>query len=236
MPAELVYPFHGLHPRVDLRCLSVPSRYADADLTSITDATKSQADALLGARELVSRIIDGRSASLVLLGSPGVGKSHLAAACCHAATLIANARWRMDRNQANLDHAKGRLSYRPSASYPPTAARWVNVPSLLVDVKAEMNLDRDEQQQTTFARALRHDQALVVLDDLGRERISEWTGELVYVIVNDRYEAGLPTIATSNLTVEELVTAGYWPAISRLAQDGRLVEIKAPDQRLRRAR
>ena len=74
-----------------------------------------------------------------------------------------------------------------------------------------------------------------MLDDLGRERISEWTGELLYVVVNDRYERGLPTIATSNLTVEELVAAGYWPAISRLAQDGRLVEIKAPDQRLRRA-
>lgn len=232
MPAE--YPFHGLRPH-DLRCPSVPTRYAEADLTSLPDATKSQADALLGARELVRRVIDGRPASLVLLGSPGVGKSHLAAAACRAVYQASAIRWRMERNADNLDHATGRAFGRARWSEPPTAALWVNVPSLLVDVKAEMNLDRTEQQSTTFARSLRHEKALVVLDDLGRERISEWTGELVYVIVNDRYEAGLPTIATSNLTVEELVAAGYWPAISRLAQDGRLVEIKAPDQRLRRA-
>jgi DNA replication protein DnaC len=94
-----------------------------------------------------------------------------------------------------------------------------------------MNLD--EQTVTTWMRSLRGHEGLVVLDDIGRERISEWTGELLYTVVNDRYEFRLPTIATSNLSAQELVAAGYWPAISRLAQDGALVEIKAPDFRLR---
>lgn len=231
MPADR--PFHGL-AHGELRCPTVPSRYAAADLTALPDGTRTQADALVGARDLVARVIAGRPASLVLLGSPGVGKSHLAAAACHAVHLASMIEWRMARNQANLDHATGR-TWMPSRPEPKRGAVWVNVPSLLVDVKAEMSLDRTEQERTRFARSLRSLPALVVLDDLGRERISEWTGELLYVVVNDRYEAGLPTIATSNLTVEELVASGYWPAISRLAQDGRLVEVKAPDQRLRRA-
>lgn len=229
MPAD--FPFHGLTVN-DLVCSTVPDRYRTARLTALPDGTRTQADALTGARELVAAILAGRPASLVLLGSPGVGKSHLAAAACHAVTAHRMAEWRMDANRANLDHAMGR-GWFTRHQRPADPALWVNVPSLLIDVKAEMGAE--DRHQTAFARSLRTRRGLVVLDDLGRERVSEWTGELLYVIVNDRYESGLPTIATSNLTIEELVTAGYWPAISRLAQDGRLVEIKAPDQRLRRA-
>lgn len=231
MPAD--FPFHGLSHR-DLRCESVPSRYEFSDLTVIPDGTKSQADALAGARELVRNVVAGIPASLVLIGSPGVGKSHLAAAACHAVAFCLMWEWRMESNAANLRHA-WRMTQFIGGPRRPAQPVWVNVPSLVVDVKAEMGRDAGEQQRTRFARSLRSFSGLVVLDDLGRERVSEWTGELLYVIVNDRYESGLPTIATSNLTIEELVTAGYWPAISRLAQDGRLVEIKAPDQRLRRA-
>ena len=76
--------------------------------------------------------------------------------------------------------------------------------------------------------------ALLVLDDLGREKISDWTGELVYSLINSRYEGRLLTVATSNLTPVELRASGYWTAISRLAEDGALVDITAPDRRLRR--
>jgi primosomal protein DnaI len=71
-----------------------------------------------------------------------------------------------------------------------------------------------------------------VLDDLGREKVSEWTGELIYAVVNARYEAGLPSVATSNLSPAELIAVGYWPAMSRLAEDGRIVEVTGPDHRL----
>lgn len=227
-------PFHGLRPD-DLRCPSVPSRYRDASLTALPGATPSQQAALAAVADLVERFAARTPGSVVLLGSPGVGKSHLSAAACHAVTAAPAIAWRMAANLANVNHALGVTAEveRPTRSGPLMReyATWVNVPSLMVDVKAEMSLDRSDQDRTRFARSLRSVPSLVVLDDLGRERISEWTGELLYVVVNDRYEAGLPTIATSNLTVEELVASGYWPAISRLAE-GRLVEVKAPDHRL----
>jgi len=230
----------------DIRpCPSVPPRYADATLTGYRTMTGEQKSAQAAAVAMLASLAAGERASLVLLGTPGVGKSHLAAAVCHveADRLLglheAEVDAATDAYQAAMDRRsdagggtwndRPRLRRVPSPDLP----QWVNVPSLLVDVKAEFGAE--EQHRTGFARSLRTRTGLVVLDDLGRERISEWTGELVYVIVNDRYEAGLPTIATSNLTVEELVSAGYWPAISRLAQDGRLVEVKGHDQRLRRA-
>lgn len=59
------------------------------------------------------------------------------------------------------------------------------------------------------------------------------TGQMLGL--NARYEARLPTIVTSNLTAEDLAASfPYWPAISRLAEDGTLVKITAPDHRLRR--
>lgn len=45
---------------------------------------------------------------------------------------------------------------------------------------------------------------LLVLDDLGAERSTDYALEQVYNIVDSRYRAGLPVIYTTNLTLEEL--------------------------------
>ena len=46
--------------------------------------------------------------------------------------------------------------------------------------------------------------SLLVIDDLGVERNTEYMQELMYGVVNSRYAAGLPMIITTNLTIEEL--------------------------------
>ena len=45
---------------------------------------------------------------------------------------------------------------------------------------------------------------LLVIDDLGAERKSEFMQEMVYNIINSRYRAGLPFIVTTNLTIDEI--------------------------------
>ena len=45
---------------------------------------------------------------------------------------------------------------------------------------------------------------LLILDDLGAERSTDYALEQVYNIVDSRYRAGLPVIYTTNLTLEEL--------------------------------
>lgn len=45
---------------------------------------------------------------------------------------------------------------------------------------------------------------LLVIDDLGAERKSEYMQEMVYNIIDSRYRAGLPFIITTNLTIEEI--------------------------------
>lgn len=45
---------------------------------------------------------------------------------------------------------------------------------------------------------------LLVIDDLGVERSSEYAMETVYYIVDERYKSSMPMICTTNLSIEEL--------------------------------
>ena len=49
-----------------------------------------------------------------------------------------------------------------------------------------------------------NDYDLLIIDDLGTERKSEYMQEMVFNIIDSRYRAGLPMIITSNLTADEL--------------------------------
>lgn len=46
--------------------------------------------------------------------------------------------------------------------------------------------------------------SLLIIDDLGAERNSEYMNEIVYNIIDARYRSGLPMIITTNLTGDEL--------------------------------
>lgn len=45
---------------------------------------------------------------------------------------------------------------------------------------------------------------LLVIDDLGTERQSDYALEAVYMVVDERYKSGLPLIVTTNLSMDEM--------------------------------
>lgn len=214
----------GVHtpPGID----SIPERFRRKSLdewdASISRAANSAGAAAFEFVTATAGVRVGRS--LVLSGPPGAGKTHLAAGIC-------NAIWASDWTAYEAAEEESQRIGGYFAAHPtvPSMPRWANVPSLINRLRGGDDEVRGE------ARALGRYPGLVVLDDLGREKVTEWTGETIYVLVNDRYERQLSTIVTTNLSVKELADNGYGPAISRLAEDGRLIAMDtATDYRTRR--
>lgn len=63
---------------------------------------------------------------------------------------------------------------------------------------------RSREETSQFISRLNHAK-LLIIDDLGTERSTEYAMERVYDIIDSRYRARLPMILTTNLTVDEMV-------------------------------
>lgn len=75
---------------------------------------------------------------------------------------------------------------------------------------------------------------LLILDDLGVERKSEYMQETVYKIINARYVAGLPVIVTTNLTPDELTKpadVNYARTYDRLLERCLPIKVDGPSRR-----
>ena len=72
--------------------------------------------------------------------------------------------------------------------------------------------------------------SLLVLDDLGAHKASEWADETMYRIIDDRYENQAPTIITANVPVESID-----PRIVSRMRSG-LVICAAPDYRAKQSK
>lgn len=72
---------------------------------------------------------------------------------------------------------------------------------------------------------------LLVLDDLGASKSTEWTEEINYRLVNHRYENELPTLCTSNVPPKELAETLGGRVASRLIEMTTRVALKGEDRR-----
>ncbi|MEV6382017.1 ATP-binding protein [Streptomyces sp. NPDC051773] len=105
--------------------------------------------------------------------------------------------------------------------------RWEATTSADLHARLRPRAGHDsERDLQTLARC-----PLLVLDDLGAAKTSEWTEELTYRLINHRYERMLPTLITTNLPIPELRTALGDRVTSRLAEMTERVVLTGPDRR-----
>lgn len=70
------------------------------------------------------------------------------------------------------------------------------------------------------------DDPLVIIDDIASDKHSEWREEVLFSLVDNRYNSMLPTIITSNLTVNQFKKTYQERFCSRLfAKDNQVIEI-----------
>ena len=109
---------------------------------------------------------------------------------------------------------------------------FVVVPDLLAKMKASFNLKDGRAGELVEAAK---NAPLLVLDDLGAESAKDWTIELVYVLINHRYEHMLPTVITTNYDGTRIDAVFGKRVSSRLSEMTVPVNIRAEDYRMKGA-
>jgi DNA replication protein DnaC len=151
---------------------NIPKRYQHCTLGNFDAYTES----LQRAVTLAGRVVEsfpageGGDRGLLLMGMPGVGKTHLAVAMLKACI---------------ADRAAHGLFYTTS------------------DLMALLRSTYTGEEKATESQVLRRITAadVLVLDELGRERATEWRDEMLHLIVNTRYSERRLTIFTTNFDV-----------------------------------
>ncbi|MRA74705.1 AAA family ATPase [Bacillus thuringiensis] len=77
-----------------------------------------------------------------------------------------------------------------------------SVPELLQRIRSTFNSENKENETQIMRALLECD--LLILDDIGAEKTTEWVEEKLFNIIDGRYRKELPTLYTSNLEPKEL--------------------------------
>lgn len=180
---------HGYHELSSLH-LFPGKTFANFDLRKDENLSNEETRSLEKALLAAQKFADNPKGWLILLGTYGSGKTHLAAA-------IGN------------DVA--------GTSYPPL---FIAVPDLLDHLRATFSPNSNVTLDRRFEE-IRHT-ALLILDDLGTQATTPWAKEKLYQLFNYRYNAELPTVITSSVSLEEMD-----PRLRSRMLDRRLCEIFA---------
>ena len=106
---------------------------------------------------------------------------------------------------------------------------FAQVPQVLADIRAGIGRgDEEAAKQIDMYSEV----SVLALDDLGSERVTDWVREQLFLIINRRYEEMLPTIITSNDSLEGLEAHVGQRIASRLAGMCIGVALDGPDYRL----
>lgn len=163
---------------------------------------------------------DPKDRGFALIGAPGVGKTHLAVAALREVARL----WGIQRLEE-----QGVELYRDPKEMIEQNMRFINVPIFMDQLRQSIKFSESKANDLwdfAIGRA-----SVVVLDDFGKEKATDWVTERLYVLIESRYQTMKSTIVTSNRTLDELDDLGYGAAVSRLQETGRVVRVDAKDYR-----
>jgi DNA replication protein DnaC len=156
-----------------------------------------------------------KAEGLYLAGQVGTGKTHAAwvavSAWCLRASVIPSGEdfWE--------DGYSGRRKrYQPTVIF-----------ARLTDLLDDFRPGDDSVQRVRDCQAA----GLLVIDDIGAEKPSEWTQERLYSVIDHRYVNCMPLIVTGNLPPKQLAEQTGDRVVSRLAEMCTVVPMTGSDRR-----
>jgi DNA replication protein DnaC len=191
-----------------LRDAHIPPRYQRCDLDNFIVYNNEQ---LLRAIEHAKKFVTSFPVvgkGLMLIGPPGIGKTHIAVAVLRQVVATTGAR-----------------------------GLYYDTRGLLRDIRNTYNPTLNAVEMDVLRPVMEAE--LLVLDDLGAERLTDWVEETMSSIVNTRYNERRPTIFTSNYEdipaedgeMSSLLARVGFRLHSRLKEMCEFLEYDGPDYR-----
>lgn len=147
--------------------------------------------------------------SLIITGPAGAGKTHLLCA--------------LARRQVCLTLAEE----WPGDKF---FAKMVSVSNLIAKIKSTFRPDSELSEEEMFADYANC--AWLYLDDLGTQNATDWAYDLIYRLIDHRWNQILPIVVSSNFEVDELAEKVGERIVSRLLGMGSHIKLPARDLRL----
>ena len=99
-------------------------------------------------------------------------------------------------------------------------------------MKLKSSINSDSMTEMDVFNELNRKDKLIVIDDIGTERPTDYVMQAWYKIIDDRYSGMLPTIYTSNLNISEFAER-YGDRMASRLSSGLIIKLKGADYRLK---
>lgn len=197
------------NPEIELRGFMIPAKYISSSFETFT-----------GNEKLVSECMAYSEGGLVLYGNTGCGKTHL------AVSIMRN------MYKSNINEIINSLSDQLPDYSKIKKQIFKPVPDLLLEIRSAFKDGASESEDDIIKKYSRV--PLLVLDDLGSEKTSEYSITTLYIIIDRRDRELMPTIITTNLNPKEIEEKLGARIASRLS-GMKNIKINMPDYRKKRS-
>ena len=107
---------------------------------------------------------------------------------------------------------------------------WISFPQFIMELQ---NLYRkDNESPFERAESIAGFNGVLIIDDLGAEKATDWVRQITYFIINEREQRMLPIIITSNFSLEEIAEQIDIRISSRIAGMCKAIKLTDKDRRL----
>ena len=158
--------------------------------------------------------------SLFMHGPRGVGKTHYLCACI-----------KQEIKLREYDHYVFSQQNQYEAANHDTIL-FLPVPELMLLFKRSYSAGASESESEVLDRLTSCN--ILGLDDLGAERVSDWSIQMLYLLIDRRYREMKKTYITSNLSLREISEKLDDRISSRLAEMCEVMKFQGEDRRIKK--